>query len=144
MTDTIRVNGQSLSDITPVGGAGRVVEQVWNGVLGTEYVASLPDLVGPVWPDITATRVPREISVGLLVIGDTRADFLDTLAALERVCDVTTPVVLTRSMAVGYGTTSATARAVFLGGLDPTMDSDRVGRVMPRWQMLDATWTRVA
>ena len=138
MATTLLVAGTSLSSITS--GGGTVTEQYWRGLFGHEYSVALPDLVSNTWPGVTATKVPREISVGLVLVGTSLANFHDVLAAVITACDSTSPVTLTRRIDTGAGQVSKTCSAIFLGGLDPTMESPNIGRVVPRWHMLSSDW----
>jgi hypothetical protein len=131
-----------LSSVSTAAG-GYVREQAWTGLFGHEYSVALPDLVASSWPGVTTTKVPREISVGCVLIGTSMADFHDLLDEMIDLCDDTSPVTLTRRRDVGGSTPveDATVEAVFLGGLDPTKEAPNIGRVVPRWHMLSADWT---
>ena len=134
----LAVGATWLDQITVAG--GRVVEQEWSGMWGTQIEAPLPQLVAAHWPDFTGTKVPRPISVGLLLTGDTPAAFNSLMLAVQAVVETTGTVLLTRKIETLDGFLHQTAYGVYLGGMDPTMRSHAAGVVVPRWQMLDAEW----
>lgn len=133
----IKVGSTDVGAITVTG--GRVVVQEWPGIMGKQIEVALPNLVAPSWPDLVGTTMPRPFSVGLLLIGTSAPAFYSLWEAVVAVVETTTTVTLTRIYTNSSGTVTKTAKAVYLGGMDPTMESAMVGRCVPRWQLL-AEW----
>lgn len=137
MTIDLKVSGTSVPGITVTG--GRVLLQEWPGIHAKTFEVALPRLVAPSWPDLAGVAVPRPFSVGLLLIGTTSPAFYSLLEAVRAVVETTATVTLTRIYTNNSGDVTKTAKAIYLGGMDPTMESDAVGRCVPRWQLL-AEW----
>jgi hypothetical protein len=138
MATQLLVASTVVADITVTGGYVR--EQMWTGMLGRRIEAPVPDMVAPTLPSVLGVVVPREVSVGFLLVGTTPAAFYSLLAAVQAVVETTATVVLTRRVDTLAGQVSKTARAVYLGGCDPTMRSHSVGAITPRWHLLDSDW----
>lgn len=135
MATDLAVSGTSLRGITVTG--GRVVLQEWPGILAKQIEAALPDLYAASWPDIGSVAMPRQFSVGLVLVGDSVAAFGSLFDAVAAVVETTGTVTLTRSRDLLAGAQTRTARAVYLGGLEPTMRSHAVGVCVPKWQLLE-------
>jgi hypothetical protein len=133
----IKVGATDVGAITVTG--GRVVVQEWPGIMAKQIEVALPKLAAPSWPDLVGTTVPRPFSVGLVLIGTSAPAFYSLFEAVAAVVETTTTVTLTRTYTNLSGAVTKTAKAVYMGGLDPTMESDAVGRCVPRWQLL-AEW----
>lgn len=133
----VKVSGTSISGITVTG--GRVVLQEWPGIHGKTMEVALPKLAATSWPDLIGVSFPRQFSVGLVLIGTSAPAFYSLLEAVRAVVETSTTITLTREYIDLTGTDSKTCKAIYLGGCDPTMESDAVGRCMPRWQLL-ADW----
>lgn len=133
----VKVSGTDIGGITVTG--GRVVLQEWPGILARTYDVALPDLVATSWPDLNSVAVPRQFAAGLVLIGSSTAAFYSLHAAVAAVVETTGTVTLTRVLDTLSGTSTKTAKAVYLGGLEPTMQSNSVGKCVPRWQLL-AEW----
>jgi hypothetical protein len=128
---------------TPLAATGRV-EQTWEGVLGRTYPDDVPPVIGPELPEWEMLPVPRTIRVGMLISGATRGEYQQRLADLAALVDQpASTLTLRRILTVGVTETEATIRVKFMGGLDPTDISPTAGRVVLRFQTLDADWTAV-
>lgn len=141
MAFDVKVSGASIAGITVTG--GRVVLQEWPGILARTYDTVLPELVASSWPDLGSVAVPRPFTVGVLLEarGATPAaavaawhSLFDAVAA---VVETTGTVTLTRTRDLTAGPQTRTARAVYLGGLEPTMHNAAAARCAPRWQLLE-------
>lgn len=137
MAFQIKVAGTDVAGITVTG--GRVVLQEWPGILAKQIEVALPRLVAPSWPDLVGATVPRQFSAGLVLVGTSAAAFYSLFDAVAAVVETTATVTLTRVRETNAGTDTKTAKAVYLGGLEPTMKSDSIGVCVPRWQLL-AEW----
>lgn len=137
MAYQIKVAGTDIAGITVTG--GRVVLQEWPGILAKQIEVALPRLASPTWPDLAGIVVPRQFQAGLVLVGDDPAAFYTLFDAVAAVVETTATVTLTRVRDLNAGTETKTAKAVYLGGLEPTMKSDSVGVCVPRWQLL-AEW----
>ena len=137
MAFQVKVSGTDVAGITVTG--GRVVLQEWPGALAKEYEVALPRLVAATWPDLTSVAVPRQFSVGLVLVGTSAAAFNSLFDAVAAVVQTTGTITLTRVRTLNSGTETKTAKAVYLGGMEPTMQSHAIGRCVPRWQLL-AEW----
>jgi hypothetical protein len=136
-TIDLKVSTTSVPGITVTG--GRVIVQEWPGIHGKTMDVALPRLVAPSWPDLIGVAVPRSFSVGLLLIGTSAPAFYSLLESVRSTVETTATVTLTRVYTNLSGDVTKTAKAIYLGGMDPTMESDAVGRCVPRWQLL-AEW----
>ena len=134
MTIDLKVSGTSVPGITVTG--GRVVLQEWPGIHGKTFEVALPQLVAASWPALTGVAVPRQFSVGLVLIGTSAAAFYSLLESVRNTVETTATITLTRVYTSSSGDQTKTASAVYLGGMDPTMESDAIGRCVPRWQLL--------
>jgi hypothetical protein len=136
-TDHIAIDGTPLADI------GRL-EAVWEGVLGQDYPDATPDPLGDgTIPDWEPLAIPRPITIGMLIRGETRGEFMARRQALATLVDRPADILeMGREVTVGTTVTTATRPVKFMGGLDPTMvgGSNRIGRVALRFQPL-AGWT---
>lgn len=137
MAFQLKVSGTDIAGITVTG--GRVVLQEWPGILAKQVEVALPNLVAPTWPDLVGAVVPRQFQVGLALVADDAAAFNTLFDAVAAVVETTATVTLTRVRDLTAGTQTKTAKAVYLGGLEPTMASHSVGKCVPRWQLL-AEW----
>lgn len=137
MAFQVKVASTDIAAITVTG--GRVVLQEWPGILAKTYEVALPSLVAATWPDLTSVAVPRQFSVGLVLIGTSAAAFHTLWDSVASTVQTTGTVTLTRVRDLNTGTETKTAKAVYLGGMEPTMQSDSIGRCVPRWQLL-AEW----
>ena len=134
MAFQVKVAGTDVAGITVTG--GRVVLQEWPGILAKKIEVALPDLAATSWPTLTSLSVPREFAVGLLLVGSSAAAFHTLWDAVAAVVQTTGTVTLTRVRDLNSGAETKTASAVYLGGLEPTMETDAAGRCVPRWQLL--------
>jgi hypothetical protein len=126
-------------DGTPLASLGRV-EQVWEGVLGQDYLDVTPDPIGETIPDWVPLAIPRPFTVGMLIFGTDRAEFMQRWAALVALGDhPDEQLTLTREVDFGGTVITVERPAKFLGGHDPTMLDERHGRVALRFQPL-ANW----
>jgi len=137
MPAQVKVAGTDIGGITVTG--GRVVVQEWPGILAKQIEVALPNLAAATWPDLTSLTVPRQFSCGLVLIGTSAAAFNSLWDAVAAVVQTTGTVTLTRVRSTNSGTETKTAKAVYLGGLEPTMQSHAIGKCVPRWQLL-AEW----
>jgi hypothetical protein len=137
MAFQVKVSGTDIAGITVTG--GRVVLQEWPGILAKQVEVALPQLVAPTWPDLVGAVVPRQFQCGLALIADDAAAFNSLFDAVAAVVETAATVTLTRVRETNAGADTKTAKAVYLGGLEPTMASDAVGKCVPRWQLL-AEW----
>lgn len=137
MSFQLKVSGTDLAGITVTG--GRVTLQEWPGILAKQIEVALPDLVAPSWPDLVGAVVPRPFQCGLALIADDAAAFNSLFDAVAAVVETTGTVTLTRVRDLVGGTETKTARAMYLGGMEPTMQSHAVAKCVPRWQLL-AEW----
>lgn len=137
MAFQFKVAGTDVGGITVTG--GRVVLQEWPGILAKTYEAALPQLVATTWPGFNSIAVPRQVGVGILLEATTPAAFNSLWNAVAAVVQTTGTVTLTRVRDLIGSTETKTASAVYLGGMEPTMESGAAGRCMPRWQLL-AEW----
>ena len=137
MAFQVKVSGTDIAGITVTG--GRVVLQEWPGILAKQFEVALPQLVAPTWPDLVGAVVPRQFQCGLALIADDAASFNSLFDAVAAVVQTTATVTLTRVRETNAGADTKTAKAVYLGGMEPTMASDAVGKCVPRWQLL-AEW----
>lgn len=137
MAFQLKVSGTDIAGITVTG--GRVVLQEWPGILAKRYEVALPDLVAATWPDVQGVAMPRQFSAGLMLIGDDAASFHSLFDAVAAVVETTATVTLSRVRSLNSGTDTKTAKAVYLGGLEPTMKSHAIGVCVPKWQLL-AEW----
>lgn len=133
----VKVAGTDVAGITVTG--GHVVLQEWPGILAKTYEVALPRLVAPSWPDLVGAVVPRQFQAGLVLVADDTAAFHTLYDAVAAVVETTATVTLTRVRDLTAGTETKTAKAVYLGGMEPTMRSASVGVCVPRWQLL-AEW----
>jgi hypothetical protein len=139
-TDTILIGA------TPLEAIG-TVETLWEGAFGVEYSDDQPDLPGESLPAFDLVPRPRQVNIGMLIHGDTRAEFLDRLHTLEQLVDQPLATLdLRKQQTVDVTTETWTKRAKFVGGVDPTMvgGSNRIGRVLLRFATLDAAWHSVS
>lgn len=134
MAFQVRVSGTDIAAITVTG--GRVVLQEWPGILAKTYEVALPKLFAATWPDLGSVTVPREFSVGLLLLGSDAAAFNSLFDAVAAVVQTTGTVTLTRARDLVGSTETRTVRAVYLGGMEPTMQSHAAGKCVPKWQLL--------
>lgn len=137
MTIDFKVGTYSVPNLGVTGGT--VILQEWPGIHGKTMEVALPKLAAAAWPDLIGVSVPRQFSVGLVLVGTSAPAFYSLLEAVRAVVETTTTVTLTRTYTSSSGDQTKTCKAVYLGGMDPTMESDAVGRCMPRWQLL-AEW----
>lgn len=137
MAFQIKVAGTDVGGITVTG--GHVVLQEWPGILAKQVEVALPDLVASSWPDLVGATRPRQFRCGLALVGTTPAAFNSLFDAVAAVVETTDTVTLTRVRETNAGADTKTAKAVYLGGLEPTMASHSVGKCAPRWQLL-AEW----
>ena len=137
MAYQLKVSGTDLGAITVTG--GRVILQEWPGILAKQLEVALPKLVAGTWPDLTGVVVPRQFSVGLTLAGSDTAAFNSLFDAVAAVAQTTATVTLTRVRDLVGSTETKTAKAVYLGGMEPTMASHSIGKCVPRWQLL-AEW----
>jgi hypothetical protein len=137
MAFQVKVSSTDIGGITVTG--GRVVLQEWPGIYAAQIEVALPRLVANTWPDLGSTKVPRPFSAGLLLTASSAAAFNSLYDAVAAVVQTTGTVTLTRVRDLTSGTETTTCKAVYLGGLEPTMKSDAAGVCVPRWQLL-ADW----
>lgn len=138
MAFQLKSAGTDIGAITVTG--GRVILQEWPGIYAAQIEVALPNLVANTWPDLNSVKVPRPFSAGLLLTGDSAAAFNSLFDAVAAVVQTTGTVTLTRVRdLVSGGTETKTCKAVYLGGLEPTMKSHAAGVCVPRWQLL-ADW----
>ena len=137
MANQLKVSGTDIAAITVAGGS--VVLQEWQGILARQVEIALPSLSASTWPDLAGIVTPRPFSVGLLLVGSDTAAFHSLFDAVAVVVETTATVTLTRVRDLTGSTETKTAKAVYLGGMEPTMASHAIGRCMPRWQLL-AEW----
>lgn len=133
----VKVSGTDVGAITVTG--GRVILQEWPGILAKQIEVALPRLVAPTWPDLVGVVTPRQFSTGLLLVGSNVPAFNSLFDAVAAVVQTTATVTLTRVRDLTGSTETKTAKAVYLGGMEPTMRSACVGACVPRWQLL-AEW----
>ena len=133
----VKVSGTDIGAITVTG--GRVTLQEWPGILAKTYEVALPQLAATSWPDLTSVAVPRQFSVGLLLRASSAAAFYSLWEAVAAVVQTTGTVTLTREYTDLSGADTKTCKAVYLGGLEPTMKSHAAGVCVPKWQLL-AEW----
>ena len=137
MAYDVQVSGVAIGAITVTN--GRVVVQEWPGILAKQIEVALPKLSANTWPDLVGITVPRQFSVGLVLAGIDYASFSALFDAVAAVVQTTATVTLTRTRDMPAGFEALTAKAVYLGGLEPTMQSHAIGKSVPRWQLL-AEW----
>lgn len=135
MAYDVAVNASYVGQITVTG--GRVVVQEWPGIHGRTFDVVLPQLVASSWPDLGSVAVPRTFTLPLLLTADSAAAFYSLFDAVAAVVETAGTVTLTRARELLTGAETKTARAVYLGGLDPTMASHAAGRCTPKWQLLE-------
>lgn len=135
MSFQLKVSGTDIAGITVTG--GRVTLQEWPGILAKQIEVALPDLVAASWPDLVGAVVPRPFQCGLALIADDAAAFNSLFDAVAAVVETTGTVTLTRVRDLTAGTETKTAKAMYLGGMEPTMQSHAVGKCVPRWQLLE-------
>jgi len=133
----LKVDGTDLAGITVTG--GHVVLQQWPGILAAKVEVPLPSLVAATWPDLVGVKVPRPFRAGLVLVADDPAAFETLWDAVAAVVETTATVTLTRVRDLTAGAQTTTAKAVYTGGMEPTMRSASIGVCAPRWQML-AEW----
>jgi hypothetical protein len=133
----VKRDGTDLGGITVTG--GRVVLQEWPGILAKTYQVDLPRLAAATWPDLQGVEVPRQFACGLALTATSAAAFNSLFDAVAAVVQTTGTVTLTRVRDLLSGTETKTAKAVYLGGLEPTMKSHAIGVCVPKWQLL-AEW----
>jgi hypothetical protein len=137
MAYQLKVSGTDIAGITVAG--GRVVLQEWPGIMAKQIEVSLPKLSASTWPDLVGIVTPRPFSVGLVLVGDTAPAFNSLYDAVAAVVQTTATVTLTRVRDLVGSTETKTAKAIYLGGLEPTMQSHAAAKCVPRWQLL-AEW----
>jgi hypothetical protein len=137
MAFQVKVGSTDIGGITVTG--GRVVLQEWPGAYAAEIEVALPRLVANTWPDLGSVKVPRQFSAGLLLTATNAAAFNTLWDSVASTVQTTGTVTLTRVRDLTAGTETKTCKAVYLGGLEPTMKSDAAGVCVPRWQLL-ADW----
>jgi hypothetical protein len=137
MAFQLKVASTDIAGITVTG--GRVILQEWPGIYAAQIEVALPRLVANTWPDLGSVKVPRQFSAGLLLTATSAAAFNSLYDAVAAVVQTTGTVTLTRVRDLTSGTETKTCKAVYLGGLEPTMKSDAAGVSVPRWQLL-ADW----
>jgi hypothetical protein len=137
MAYQLKVSGTDVAAITVTG--GRVILQEWPGILAKQVEVALPKLSASTWPDLAGIVTPRPFNLGLLLVGDSAAAFNSLFDAVAAVVQTTATVTLTRVRDLTGSTETKTAKAIYLGGMEPTMASHSIGRCVPRWQLL-AEW----
>jgi hypothetical protein len=137
MAYQLKVAGVDVAGVTVTG--GRVILQEWPGILAKQIEVALPKLSAGTWPDLAGIVTPRPFSVGLLLDGNDTPSFNSLFDAVAAVVETTGTVTLTRVRDLTGATETKTAKAVYLGGMEPTMASHAIGRCVPRWQLL-AEW----
>lgn len=137
MAFQIKVSGTDVAGITVTG--GRVILQEWPGILAQQIEVSLPKLSASTWPDLAGISVPRQFSVGLHLVADDAPALNSLFVAVAAVVETKTTVTLTRVRDLIGSTETKTAKAVYLGGMEPSPTSHASAKVVPRWQLL-AEW----
>lgn len=137
MAFQFKVAGTDVAAITVTG--GKVYLEEWPGILAKQIEVALPKLSATTWPDLVGIAVPRPFSVGLVLSGTDALAFNSLWDAVAAVVQTTTTVTLTRVRDLIGSTETKTAKAVYLGGLEPTMHGPHIGKCVPRWQLL-AEW----
>jgi hypothetical protein len=137
MAFQLKVASTDIGAITVTG--GRVILQEWPGIYAAAVEVALPQLAASTWPDLNSVKVPRQFSAGLLLTASSAAAFNSLWDAVAAQVQTTGTVTLTRVRDVIGSTETKTCKAVYLGGLEPTMKSDAAGVCVPRWQLL-ADW----
>ena len=86
---------------------------------------------------------PSSISIGGIVNGATRGEYLDRIARLISVCvNSGLPFTMKRTQPRASGTKTATAQARYVGGLDYVEQlSDKAARVMADFSILSSFWS---
>jgi hypothetical protein len=86
---------------------------------------------------------PSPLSIGGIVSGSSRGEYLDRIARLISVCvNSGLPFTMKRTLPRASGTKTATARARYVGGLDYIEQlSDKAARVMADFSVLSSFWS---
>lgn len=86
---------------------------------------------------------PATISIGGIVAGTSRGDYLDRIAGLISVCvNSGLPFTMKRTLPRTSGSITTVAEARYLGGLDVVQQlSDRTARVMAEFSLLSTFWS---
>ena len=137
MAFDVWVAGTSLANLTVAN--GRVVIQEWPGIMAKQIEVSLPKLSASTWPDLAGIVTPRPFSVGLVLVADTAPAFNSLYDAVAAVVETASTVILHRVRDITGSTEIKLAKAVYLGGMEPTMQSHAAAKCVPRWQLL-AEW----
>lgn len=86
---------------------------------------------------------PSPVSIGGIVSGSSRGEYLDRIARLISVCvNSGLPFTMKRTLPRASGTRSANAQARYVGGLDYVEQlSDKAARVMVEFSILSSFWS---
>ena len=135
MYETLIINGYDLAHyVTCI----QSLDGLYN--MGTPRGDNIvfPGVDGETWVDKPFQT--GTVELGLFLRGNTVADFNEILRALRKIVSPGQKVTMQRRLSYNSGGETHTTQGEFAGGLNPTLQFQRFGRVTLTMKVLDGLW----